>query len=108
MSSADRGRLHTVVVRRWGSVVFVAPGGEVASWPLEGDGRPDLGTVDDIARLQLAARRVGCAIHLRNVCPDLLALIELAGLSDELRVIRETDVPGASGRLRPPRRLQGK
>ena len=73
-------------------MVLVAPAGEVASWPLEGDGRPDLGAVDDLARLQLAAKRAGCAIQLRDACPELVALLDLAGLSE---VVVQPDDPVA-------------
>ncbi len=53
---------------------------EIASWALVCAGRPDVGLVDEVARLQLAARRVGCSIWLRQACPELLQLLELAGL----------------------------
>ncbi len=56
---------------------------EVASWALLcTTGRPDLGLVDEVARLQLAAKRLGCSIWLRHVCPDLRQLLELVGLHD--------------------------
>ncbi len=56
---------------------------EVASWALLcTTGRPDLGLVDEVARLQLAARRLGCSIWLRHACPDLRQLLELVGLHD--------------------------
>ena len=55
---------------------------EVASWALTCAGRPDLGTIDEVARLAFAARRLGCTIWLRHACPDLLALLELVGLRD--------------------------
>ncbi len=45
---------------------------------------PDLCTVDDLARLQLAARRAGCSIELRNASPALRDLIALVGLADVL------------------------
>lgn len=41
-------------------------------------------TVDALARLQLAARRHGCRIRLRNASPELLELLALMGLSDVL------------------------
>ncbi len=55
---------------------------ELARWALTHSGRPDLGLVDEVARLQLAARRAGCSIWLRHACPDLVGLLELAGLRD--------------------------
>jgi ABC-type transporter Mla MlaB component len=46
---------------------------------------PDAGTVDALARLQLAARRHGCRIRLcGSASPELLALVELMGLTDVL------------------------
>jgi hypothetical protein len=47
----------------------------------------DLGIVDALARLQLAARRSGYEIALTNVPCDLLELIDLAGLRDVLGVV---------------------
>jgi hypothetical protein len=52
----------------------------VASWPLDLDWPPDLAVINELARLQLAARRLGCSIRLRNACPELWDLLELAGL----------------------------
>src|SRR5260221_12276516 len=40
-------------------VVLVWRDTELAAWPLEYDGRHDLSSIDDLARLQLAARRLG-------------------------------------------------
>jgi hypothetical protein len=44
----------------------------------------DLGIVDALARLQLAARRSGYEVALTRAPDDLRELIELAGLSDVL------------------------
>ncbi len=44
--------------------------------------RPDLGTVDALARLQLVAHRRGCSVRLVNVTPALRGLLDLAGLTD--------------------------
>jgi hypothetical protein len=65
--------LPTVVLRR-GDV-------DVASWPLPRR-RPDMSVVDQLARLQLEARRLGCSIRLRHACPELVELIEFSGLED--------------------------
>lgn len=46
----------------------------------------DLGIVDALARLQLAARRSGYEIAVTSVPCDLLELIELAGLCEALGV----------------------
>ncbi len=63
-------------------MVLVRGGIEVASWPLTGAERPDLCAVETLARLQLAARRLGCSIRLRDTCAELSALLDLAGLAD--------------------------
>lgn len=64
-----------------GEIVVVTLGGaEVSSWPLAGSRPLDLSVVDDLARLGLAARRLGYAIRLRRPCPVLLELLDLAGL----------------------------
>jgi hypothetical protein len=83
MSSGARGR-HSRVPRRAAKtcVVLVRGGAEVASWPLEGGSRPDLSVVDELARLQLAARRLGCSIRLRDACGQLWELLDLAGLAE--------------------------
>jgi ABC-type transporter Mla MlaB component len=56
-----------------------------------GDLRCDVGgigadavTVDALARLQLAAQRRGCRIHLRNASHDLVELVAFMGLRDVL------------------------
>lgn len=46
----------------------------------------DLGIVDALARLQLAARRSGYEITVTKVPCDLLELIDLAGLREALGV----------------------
>ena len=45
---------------------------------------PDAVTVDALARLQLAARRSGCGIRLRNASRELLELVAFMGLEDVL------------------------
>jgi hypothetical protein len=46
----------------------------------------ELGIVDALARLQLAARRSGYEVAVTEAPRDLVELIELAGLCDVLRV----------------------
>jgi hypothetical protein len=65
-------------------VVLVRGGAEVACWPLPAGQNPDLWAVDQLARLQLAARRLGCSLRLRGAPSRLRELIDLAGLSDIL------------------------
>ena len=67
-------------------VVLLCDRAEVASWPLRCSGQLDLSVVDDLARLQLEARRQGCSIWLRQACPDLVALRQLVGLGAVLQV----------------------
>ena len=62
-------------------VVLARDGVEVASWPLEVHGPVDLSVVDDLARLQLAARRLGCSIKLREPSGELTALLAFLGLA---------------------------
>lgn len=63
-------------------VVLVRGGVELARWPLLRRDRPALALVDELARWQLEARRVGCEIQLRDACPHLWELLDLAGLTD--------------------------
>ena len=46
----------------------------------------DIHSIDALARLQLAARRLELELRLRNGSRDLLDLIAFAGLRDVLRV----------------------
>ena len=47
---------------------------------------PDAAAVDALARLQLAARRVGLEVRLRRASPELCCLIGFVGLAEVLRV----------------------
>lgn len=44
----------------------------------------DLGTVDALARLRLAGKRLGFDVRLRSPAEELLELLELAGLVEVL------------------------
>ena len=57
---------------------------DVVLGPVYGGDPCDLAFVEDLLRVQLAARRFGWSIHLCDVRPDLEELLELAGLTDEL------------------------
>jgi ABC-type transporter Mla MlaB component len=48
--------------------------------------RADVNVVDALARLQLAAKRRGCRIVLRNASRELAELVGLMGLADVLAV----------------------
>ena len=65
-------------------VVLLRAETELASWPLTVPDRHDLGVVDELARLQLAARRLGCSIRLRDVCSELSELLNLLGLAEAI------------------------
>jgi hypothetical protein len=47
---------------------------------------PDAATIDALARLQLAARRLGLEIRLRHASSELRGLLVFVGLSEVLRV----------------------
>ena len=64
----------------WAIVVLARGDAELARWPLTGWDRPDLARVDQLARLHLAARRMGYSIHLQGACSELLELLHLVGL----------------------------
>ena len=71
---ASRGEQSSAVV------LVLAGGVEVPIW--RGDPpRADLAVVDCLARLQLAARRRGWSVRLRNPGQQLLQLVELVGLT---------------------------
>jgi hypothetical protein len=72
-------------VELWCRVTVVgSDGAKLARCVLEGLGAPDLGAVDDVARLALLAGRLGGGIVLADVSPALRALLELAGLRVEV------------------------
>ncbi|MFE0257658.1 STAS domain-containing protein [Streptomyces sp. NPDC059010] len=61
-----------------------ASGAAVLVCDVGGLGPPGLGVVDLLARLQLAARRAGGRIRLRDADPALHALLDLVGLRFEV------------------------
>jgi hypothetical protein len=48
--------------------------------------KPTAATIDQIARLNLAARRCSCELQLNDASPELLELIGFVGLAGVLRV----------------------
>lgn len=58
-----------------------------------GIGPPGLGTIDALARMQLAARRAGGRIRLRDPDPALRALLGLVGLAFEVEGQAEEGEP---------------
>ena len=69
-----RDALATVVLRR-GEV-------ELSEWSLPRADRIDLAAVGHLARLALVARRLGCAIELRDADPELIGLLGFVGLAE--------------------------
>ena len=65
-------------------------------------GQPDLAVIDRMARICLAARRGGSELRLAEASDELIALIDLAGLGDVLRV----DVKRKSEERKEPGRVQ--
>ena len=63
------------------TVVLVRGDVGIASWPLDTQDPPTLAVVDALARLQLAARGLGCSIRVLDAGPDLWELLDLAGLA---------------------------
>jgi hypothetical protein len=55
---------------------------ELAAWTLPGYQKVDLSLVHRVARLQLAARRAGCSIRLREAPAPLRELLDLVGLAE--------------------------
>ncbi|WP_189312090.1 STAS domain-containing protein [Streptomyces brasiliensis] len=61
-----------------------ATGGGVVVCDVGGLGPPGIGHIDLLARLELAARRAGGRIRLRDPDPALHALLDLVGLRFEM------------------------
>jgi hypothetical protein len=68
---------------------------------------PDAETIDSLAKLQVAARRIGVELILRNPSAPLRELISFAGLAGVLRVEvkRETEQREQRGRVEKEREL---
>ena len=61
---------------------------------------PDAGTIDVLARLQLAARRVGKEIRLRHASSELKQLLAFCGLDDVLPLEAEGEAEEREQRRR--------
>ena len=69
----------------WCRVKFLDDHGSiVAAGQLSGETKPDLDAVDLIARLSLMALRTGMTVRLTDACPELVELLDLAGLPVEV------------------------
>ena len=71
---------------------------------VEGVEAPDIGTIEALARMALAARRAGRGLGLDGACPDLRGLIVFAGLTAVLRCDEGSEAADASGLKRGSRR----
>ncbi len=67
-------------------LAVVVDGHDLPLGCIEATALGDLGLVDGLARLQLAATRLGWSIRLTCVEPELRGLIALTGLTDRLGV----------------------
>jgi hypothetical protein len=69
----------------WCQMALIGPGGAVlATRRLCGVGAPGIEAVDDVARLALAAARLGGRVVMGEVSPEMAELLELAGLGVEV------------------------
>ena len=85
MSPGLIGRPNEVMPHSPAAIVVVTRGDtELGRWALGACDRSDLRTINQLARMQLAAGRVGCAIRVRDACAELAGLIELVGLTETL------------------------
>jgi hypothetical protein len=96
ISAARGGPTHTMDARKQRTLAF-----DAAKLP------PDAETIDRLAKLQVAARRIGVELVLRNASTPLCELISFAGLADVLRVEvrRETEQREERGRVEEEREL---
>jgi hypothetical protein len=76
-------------------VVLARDDEELATWPLWWWGRPSLEAVDELARLQLIARSLGCSIRVRGACVELCELLDFVGLREVL--LGDTGLPPEAG-----------
>jgi hypothetical protein len=63
-------------------LVVDASGATIATWPMECGRPPTLEDVDRLARVRLAARRLGLEVALRDAPDALLCLLALVGLAE--------------------------
>ena len=78
----------------WGRIVVVGRHGTTDRYALSGPGRPTIETVGLLARLALVAKRRGDRLKVEQASPELLELLELAGLPVEVqREAEESEEP---------------
>gem|GEM_PF-1298288 len=80
-SGASRRRSFVATAPVTTTVALVRGEVEVARWPLASTTGPDLAVVDQLARVQLAARRLGCSVRLYGADGHLVDLLHLTGLA---------------------------
>jgi ABC-type transporter Mla MlaB component len=107
-----RGRAHVVIAgpiapadvpRLWDSVRASLRGDPgVVACDVTALGDPDAGTVDALARLQLAARRSGWRIRLHHACVALQSLLLLMGLAEVLPCAPDLPEVGRQAEHREP------
>jgi hypothetical protein len=86
MRLSDIARPFRVAFNLWCRVkVVVAGRTALFCHELGGPGLPDLGAVDDVARLALLAGRLGGHIMISDISPAMRSLLELAGLGVEVQ-----------------------
>jgi hypothetical protein len=68
---------------RWALIVVSGQQGDVCRIWVEGEGTPDMGTIDEMARLMHRAKLSGRQVQVEQVVPELAELIELSGLGGE-------------------------
>jgi hypothetical protein len=73
------------------TLVITCRGAAIARWPVELRSPPDLGIVDDLARLRLALERLGWDMAVEHPCARLREVIDLAGLTEVLLARPEDD-----------------
>jgi hypothetical protein len=74
----------------WCRITLLWPDGTVrVHHILEGPGAPDIGAVEEVARLALWALQDGGSVELSEVSPELDELLEVSGLRVEME--RETE-----------------
>ena len=96
---SPRGRVRRRSVQRARNALVVVARGDtpIASWQLR-DRSPDLATVDLLARVQLAARRLGWSVCVYEAGTELSQLLAFAGLSDVVPVVRSGEMLGQTER----------
>ncbi|GIE31309.1 hypothetical protein Ait01nite_043540 [Actinoplanes italicus] len=73
--------------------------GDVVTCDVAGIDRPDVVTVEALARLRMTARRHGSRLVVTGACPDLLLLFGLLGLTDLLAAGGPGPASGRSGQV---------